>query len=163
MIRALVPGSFDPVHNGHIEVIERAAKLFDEVLVAAVRNPGKNGSLFDMAERKEMLAESLGHLENVTFDFFSGLLVDFARDHQCSGIVKGLRAVSDFETELQMAQMNERLSGIATLFIPSTSKHSFLASRLLVEVARYGGDVSTMVPECVNLRLKEKFSSVPST
>ena len=159
MRRALVPGSFDPVHNGHIEVIERASRLFDEVLVAAVLNPGKNGSLFDMDERRDMLAESLQHLDNVTFDFFNGLLVDFARDHSCNAIVKGLRAVSDFETELQMAQMNERLSGIATLFIPTTSRHSFLASRLLVEVCRYGGDVSTMVPDGVNRRLKEKFSS----
>ena len=158
MRRALVPGSFDPVHNGHIEIIERASRLFDEVLIAAVRNPGKTGSLFDMEERRDMLFEALQHLHNVQFDFFSGLLVDFAAANNVSAIVKGLRAVSDFETELQMAQMNERLTGIATLFIPTTSKHSFLASRLLVEVARYGGDVSTMVPEGVNRRLKEKFA-----
>ena len=158
MRRALVPGSFDPVHNGHIEIIERASRLFDEVLIAAVRNPGKTGSLFDMEERRDMLFEALQHLPNVQFDFFSGLLVDFAAANNVSAIVKGLRAVSDFETELQMAQMNERLTGIATLFIPTTSKHSFLASRLLVEVARYGGDVSTMVPEGVNRRLKEKFA-----
>ena len=158
MRRALVPGSFDPVHNGHIEIIERASRLFDEVLIAAVRNPGKTGSLFDMEERRDMLFEALQHLSNVQFDFFSGLLVDFAAANNVSAIVKGLRAVSDFETELQMAQMNERLTGIATLFIPTTSKHSFLASRLLVEVARYGGDVSTMVPEGVNRRLKEKFA-----
>lgn len=157
MRRALVPGSFDPVHNGHLEVIERAATLFDEVIVAAIRNPQKNEAMFTLEERKELLAESLAHLGNIRIDFFSGLLVDFAREHGVTAIVKGLRAVSDFESELQMAQMNERLSGISTVFLPTASRHSFLASRLLREVARFGGDISTMVPECVNKRLKEKF------
>lgn len=104
-----------------------------------------------------MLLESTAHLSNVTVDFFDGLLVDFAKRESCDAIVKGLRAVSDFESELQMAQMNERLTGIITMFIPTASRHSFLASRLLMEVARYGGDVSSMVPEPVNRRLKEKF------
>jgi pantetheine-phosphate adenylyltransferase len=154
--KALVPGSYDPVHNGHLEVIERASQLFDAVLVAAVRNPNKNEAMFSLEERREMLAEATAHLNNIEIEFFDGLLVDFARDRECSAIVKGLRAVSDFESELQMAQMNERLSGIVTLFIPTASRHSFLASRLLREVARYGGDISSMVPESVNRRLRER-------
>ncbi len=156
MKKVLVPGSYDPVHNGHLEVIERAAQLFDRVVLAAVHNPSKVGR-FTMEERRDMLEESTSHLTNVTIDFFDGLLVDFAKREGCDAIVKGLRAVSDFESELQMAQMNERLTGIVTLFIPTASRHSFLASRLLMEVARYGGDVASMVPEPVNRRLKEKF------
>lgn len=156
MKKVLVPGSYDPVHNGHLEVIERAAQLFDRVVLAAVHNPSKEGR-FTMEERRDMLLESTAHLSNVTVDFFDGLLVDFAKRESCDAIVKGLRAVSDFESELQMAQMNERLTGIITMFIPTASRHSFLASRLLMEVARYGGDVSSMVPEPVNRRLKEKF------
>ncbi len=155
--KALVPGSFDPVHNGHIEVIERASRLFDEVLVASVRNPNKANALFTLEERRDMLAESTAHLDNVSIDFFDGLLVTFAENQGCNAIVKGLRAVTDFETELQMAQMNERLTGMATLFIPTASRHSFLSSRLLLEVAKYGGDISSMVPEPVNRRLVEKL------
>ncbi len=157
MRKALVPGSFDPVHNGHIEVIERASRLFDEVVIASVRNPNKANQLFSLEERRDMLEESTAHLENVSIDFFDGLLVTFAEMHHCNAIVKGLRAVSDFEAELQMAQMNERLTGIATLFIPTASRHSFLSSRLLLEVARYGGDISSMIPEPVNRRLIEKL------
>ena len=156
MRKALVPGSFDLVHNGHLEVIARASELFDEVLVAAVRNPGKSGWMFTLEERRDLLAESTAHLGNVTIDFFDGLLVDFAHTHACNAIVKGLRAVSDFETELQMAHMNERLTGIVTLFIPTSARNSFLASRLLREVSRYGGDISSMVPEAVNRRLREQ-------
>lgn len=156
MRKALVPGSFDPVHNGHLEVIERAAHHFDEVLVASVRNPGKN-EFFTMEERRDMLAEATAHLPNVQIDFFTGLLVEFAQTHGCTAIVKGLRAVSDFESELQMAQMNHRLTCIDTFFIPTSSRYSFVASRLLREVARYGGDISSLVPDCVHRRLKEKF------
>ncbi len=155
--KALVPGSYDPVHNGHLEVIERASRLFDHVVVAAVRNPNKNEAMFTLEERRDMLVEATEPLGNISIEFFDGLLVDFAALHECNAIVKGLRAVSDFESELQQAQMNERLSGIATLFIPTASRHSFLASRLLREVARYGGDISSMVPESVNRRLKDKF------
>lgn len=157
MRKALVPGSFDLVHNGHLEVIARASSLFDEVVVAAVLNPGKSGSMFSLEERRDMLAESTADLGNVRIEFFDGLLVDFARDHACNAIVKGLRAVSDFETEMQMAQMNERLSGIVTLFIPTSARNSFLASRLLREVARYGGDISSMVPDSVNQRLRDRL------
>ncbi len=156
MRKCLVPGSFDPIHNGHIDVIERASALFDSVLVAAIRNPQKSEAMFTLEERKEMIAESTAHLPNIEIGFFSGLLVDFAAEHACDAIVKGLRAVTDFDSELQMAQMNERLSGIVTVFLPTVSRHSFLASRLLREVARYGGDVSTMVPEAANRRLVER-------
>src|SRR3984957_15092402 len=154
---ALIPGSFDPVHNGHLEVIERAARLFDEVVVATVRNPQKSEALFDLGERQEMLEESLAHLVNVRIVSVSTLVVNVAHDVGASAIVKGLRAVSDFENELQMAQMNRQLSGIETLFIPTTSTSAFVASRLLREVARYGGDVSAFFPKVVGLRLKEKI------
>ena len=153
-----MPGSYDPVHNGHLEVIEKASLLFDRVLVAAIRNPQKSEALFSLEERRDMIVEATAHLPNIEFGYFTGLLVDFARENACNTIVKGLRVVSDFESELQMAQMNERLSGIVTLFIPTTSKHSFLASRLLREVARFGGDISTMVPDAANRRIKEKFA-----
>jgi pantetheine-phosphate adenylyltransferase len=155
---ALFPGSFDPFHNGHLEVVERAGRLFDDVVVATLRNPQKAEPLFTLAEREEMLKEALAHLANVRIVSVSKLVVDVAQDVGASAIVKGLRAVSDFENELQMAQMNRQLSGIETLFIPTTSTSAFVASRLLREVARYGGDVSAFVPKAVALRLQEKFS-----
>jgi pantetheine-phosphate adenylyltransferase len=160
MRRALVPGSFDPIHNGHLEVIERASTLFDEVLIASVHNPDKASGTFSMDERREMIEQSCAHIGNIQVDFFHGLLVDFAHEKRCSVIVKGLRAVSDFETELQMAQMNEKLSGILTLFLPTASRHSFLSSRLLREVARFGGDVSSMVPAPVLRHLNDKFPAL---
>jgi pantetheine-phosphate adenylyltransferase len=156
---ALIPGSFDPVHNGHLEVIERAARLFDEVIVAALRNPQKSQPLFDLDERKEMLEEALAHMDNVRIVSVSTLLVNVAEDVGASAIVKGLRAVSDFDNELQMAQMNRKLSGVETLFIASSSEHSFIASRLLREVARFGGDVTAFVPKVVAKRLQEKFAN----
>jgi pantetheine-phosphate adenylyltransferase len=126
--------------------------------VATLRNPQKAEPLFNLAEREEMLKEALAHLPNVRIVSVSKLVVDVAHDVGASAIVKGLRAVSDFENELQMAQMNRQLSGIETLFIPTTSTSAFVASRLLREVARYGGDVSAFVPKAVALRLQEKFS-----
>jgi pantetheine-phosphate adenylyltransferase len=156
---ALIPGSFDPVHNGHLEVIERASRLFDEVIVAALRNPQKSQPLFDLDERKEMLEEALAHMDNVRIVSVSTLLVNVAEDVGASAIVKGLRAVSDFDNELQMAQMNRKLSGVETLFIASSSEHSFIASRLLREVARFGGDVTAFVPKVVAVRLQEKFAN----
>jgi pantetheine-phosphate adenylyltransferase len=155
---ALIPGSFDPFHNGHLEVVERAGRLFDDVVVATLRNPQKAEPLFNLAEREVMLKEALAHLANVRIVSVSKLVVDVAHDVGATAIVKGLRAVSDFENELQMAQMNRQLSGIETLFIPTTSTSAFVASRLLREVARYGGDVSAFVPKVVWLRLQEKFS-----
>ena len=159
MTVALFPGSFDPLHNGHVEVVERAGQLFDEVVVATLRNPQKAQPLFSLDEREEMLSEALGHLDNVRIVSVATLVVTVARDIGATAIIRGLRAVSDFENELQMAQMNRQLSGIDTLFIPTSSTTSFVASRLLREVARYGGDVSSFVPASVALRLKEKFGA----
>ncbi len=158
MTVALIPGSFDPVHNGHLEVVERAGRLFDEVVVAVLRNPQKAEPLFTLGEREEMLREATVHLANVRIVSVSTLVVEVAHEVGASAIVKGLRAVSDFENELQMAQMNRQLSGIETLFIPTSSTSSFVASRLLREVARYGGDVSAFVPKVVAARLQEKFA-----
>jgi pantetheine-phosphate adenylyltransferase len=157
MTIALVPGSFDPFHNGHLEVVERATRQFDSVVVAALRNPQKSGVLFTLEQRRDMMAESMTHLPTVSIVSVSTLLVEVAKEVKASVIVKGLRAVSDFESELQMAQMNRQLSGVETLFIPTSSSHSFIASRLLREVARYGGDVSAFVPPAVNRALIEKF------
>jgi len=154
---ALFPGSFDPVHNGHLEVLQGAARLFDHVVVAAF-NSTKGEPLFSLAEREEMLREVVGTIDGVTVTSFDSLVVDVARQVGASVLVRGLRAVSDFESELQMAQMNNHLSGIDTVFIPTSSSSSFLASRLIREVARYGGDVSGLVPEPVGKRLAERFS-----
>jgi len=154
---ALCPGSFDPVTLGHIDIIERSSRHFEQVIVAVIRNPQKTQSLFTLEERQEMLAECTAHLPNLRIEFFKGLLVDFAREHGADAIVKGLRAVSDFDYELQMAQMNQRLSGIDTFFLSTSPKHSFLSSSLVKEVARYGGDVSSMVPAVVAQRLKDRF------
>lgn len=154
MTIALFPGSFDPFHNGHLEALERATGLFDEVVVASLRNPQKAEPLFTIEEREEMLAESLVHLPTVRIVAMSSLVVELAKEVGATVIVKGLRAVSDFESELQMAQMNRELSGIETLFIPTGSQYAYIASRLIREVARFGGDVSGLVPEPVNRRLK---------
>lgn len=155
---ALCPGSFDPVTNGHIDIIERTARYFDRVIVAVGGNPSKTQPLFTIEERLAMLDEVTEHLANVQLDVFKGLLVDFATEHGANSIVKGLRAVSDFDYELQMAQMNQRLSGIDTFFISTSPQHSFLSSSLVREVARFGGDVSSMVPKNVADRLATMFS-----
>lgn len=157
MTVALFPGSFDPFHNGHLEVVERAVRLFDEVVVAALRNPQKSHPMFDLEERQEMLEEALAHLPSVRIVSVSTLVVNVARDVGASAIVRGMRAVSDYENELQMAQMNRQLSGVETVLIPTSSSHSFIASKLLKEVVRFGGDVSPFVPETVLKRLEDKF------
>ena len=154
MTIALFPGSFDPFHNGHLEVVERATKLFDSVVVAVLRNPQKAEPLFTIEAREEMVGESLSHLPTVRIIGMSTLVVDVAREIGASAIIKGLRAVGDFESELQMAQMNRELTGIETLFLPTAAEHAYIASRLIREVARYGADVSGLVPEPVNQRLK---------
>ncbi|MEO7836417.1 MAG: pantetheine-phosphate adenylyltransferase [Acidimicrobiales bacterium] len=160
MRTALVPGSFDPLHNGHLEVIESAARLFDRVVVSAVRDPKKGEPLFTYEERREMIRESVSHLPNVDVAFFDTLVVDLARKMGADVIVKGLRVASDFEHELQMAQMNEAISGVATLFLPCASSSSFIASSLLREIARLGGAsrVSSMLPAPVAKRMEEKFA-----
>ena len=155
----LFPGSFDPFHNGHLEIVERASRLFDFVIVATMRNPQKGEPLFELAERVEMIEEAVSHLSNVKIVSFSNLVVELARDVNARAIVKGLRAVSDFEVEMQMAQMNFQLSGIETLLIPTGATHAFIASKLIREVARFSGDVSSFVPPCVARRLKEKYGN----
>lgn len=157
MSKVVCPGSFDPVTNGHLDIIERSSHLFDEVVVAVLVNESKQG-LFTMDERIEMLHEATDHLDNITIDTFEGLLVDYCKEHGISGIVKGLRAVSDFDYELQMAQMNNRLTGVDTIFIPTSPEYSFLASSLVKEVAKWGGDVAGLVPPNVLARLRQTFN-----
>jgi pantetheine-phosphate adenylyltransferase len=155
--RCVCPGSFDPVTNGHLDVIERAGRLYDQVTVAIMINNSKRG-MFEVEERAELLREVTAGLGNVVFDSHHGLLVDYCRDHAIPVIVKGLRAVTDFDYELQMAQMNHRLTGVETLFVATSPEHSFLSSSLVKEVATYGGDVSGLVPEAVLRRLAKRLS-----
>lgn len=157
MRRAVCPGSFDPVTNGHLDIIGRAADLFDEVVVAVLVNKGKH-SLFTVAERIEMLEKVTAPHPNVTIGSFHGLLVDYCRDNGIHAIVKGLRAVTDFDYELQMAQMNHRLSGVDTFFIPGNPLYSFLSSSLVKEVATYGGDVSHLLPPSIEQRMKDRLA-----
>lgn len=155
MTAALCPGSFDPPTNGHIDVIERTSRHFERVVVAVIANPSKK-PLFSLERRKGMLAEALAHVDNVEIDAFDGLLVDFARERQIGVIVKGLRAVSDFEYELQMAEMNAALApGLDTMFVTAKPAWAFLSSSLVKEVARFGGVVEGLVPEGVARALKE--------
>ena len=161
MRRAVCPGSFDPVTNGHLDIVRRASRLFDEVTVGVLVNPNKQG-LFSVDERLTMLGDVVTGLDNVKVEAFEGLLVDFCRDHDIDAIVKGLRAVSDFDTELQMAQMNASLSGVETVFVPTSPEWSFLASSLVKEVARFGGDVSGLVPSEVLTRRTERLGSLPT-
>ena len=156
MARVLYPGSFDPFHNGHRELVETAAYLFDEVVVAAMRNPQKGEPLFTLDERKDMIRESISHLDNVEITQFSSLVVDLARQVGADFIIKGLRAPSDFESEMAQAQMNLAVSGVHTLFIPSASANSFIQSKFIRDIARFGGDVSGMVPDPVAKRLKDR-------
>jgi pantetheine-phosphate adenylyltransferase len=157
---ALFPGSFDPFHNGHLEIVETAAKLFDHIVVAPVRNPQKGEPLFSLEERRAMIADSVAHVPNVSIDSFSSLVVDLARDLGVDVIVKGLRVASDAEAELQQAQINKAVSGIETLFIPCSSAYSFIASKYVREFARFGGAdrIGTMIPAPVFTKLKEKFA-----
>jgi pantetheine-phosphate adenylyltransferase len=154
--KAVCPGSFDPVTNGHLDIIERASRLYDEVTVGVLVNRSKRG-LFTLEERMALLAEVTAPLGNIRIEAFDGLLVDFCRDRGIPAIVKGLRAVSDFDYELQMAQMNHRLAGVETLFVATNPLYSFLSSSLIKEVAAFGGDVSGLVPDTVAHRLAERL------
>ena len=158
MVRVLYPGSFDPLHNGHVDVVEAAARLFDEVVVAVMVNPQKDSSLFDLDERQAMIEESTSHLTGVSVITFAGLAVDAALAAEADALVKGLRTVSDFDSEMTMAQTNLAVSGVPTVFLPSISATSFVASRYIREIAREGRDVSALVPEPVAWRLKERFA-----
>lgn len=158
MAKAVCPGSFDPVTNGHLDVFGRAARLFDEVVVAVLINKTKT-SLFTVEERIGMIEEVVTPYPNVRVDAFHGLLVDYCREHGIGAIVKGLRAVSDFDYELQMAQMNHRLTGVETLFVSTNPLYSYLSSSLVKEVATYGGDVTGLVPDIVLPRLRERVGA----
>ena len=157
-LTALCPGTFDPVTNGHLDVVRRAAGMFDGVVVAVLENPSK-APLFTVQERAALLEESLRDLPNVRVGSFGGLLVDYARSQGADLIVKGLRAVSDYEYEIQMAQMNQRIGGIETLFLATSPKWSFLSSSLVKEVARHGGDVEGLVPDAVRKALRRPTGS----
>jgi pantetheine-phosphate adenylyltransferase len=156
--RVVYPGSFDPVTNGHLDIIGRAAKLYDQVVIAIGVNNAKSG-LFTVDERMDMLAQATEHYGNVTVESFSGLLVEFCRDRDIPAIVKGLRAVSDFDFELQMAQMNHSLADVETLFMATNPLYSFLSSSLVKEVATYGGEVSGLVPPVVLRQLTARLCS----
>ncbi|GAA4571146.1 pantetheine-phosphate adenylyltransferase [Planotetraspora kaengkrachanensis] len=156
MRRVVCPGSFDPVTNGHLDIIGRTSRLYDEVVVAVLINVEKK-SLFTVDERIEMLTAVTKEYGNVRVEKFHGLLVDFCKQQGIPAIVKGLRAISDFDYELQMAQLNYRMSGVETLFMSTNPEYSFLSSSRLKEIARYGGDVSGLVPDLVNELLVERL------
>lgn len=157
---AIYPGSFDPVTNGHLDLIERASKLFGRLVVAILLNPEKDGPFFPVPERVEMLKEVVGHLPNVEVDTFKGLLVDYARRKDARVIVRGIRAVSDYEFELQMALMNRQLApGLETVFMLPAQAYSYLSSRLVREVASLGGSIKELVPPTVEARIRAKVGS----
>lgn len=162
MAKAVCPGTFDPVTNGHLDIIERAARLFDQVFVVVFQNPEKS-PLFDVKERVWMLRESTGHIPNVSVGESNGLLVDFARKAGAQAIVKGLRAVSDFEYEFQMALMNKKLEpGIETLFVATAAEHAYLSSSMVKMLAGFGACTRGLVPPVVHERLRRKFESGPA-
>jgi pantetheine-phosphate adenylyltransferase len=157
MRKAIYPGSFDPLTNGHLDVIQRAAKLFDEVIVAVAKSESKN-PLFSLRDRVRMVAESVKHIPNAKADSFDGLLVEYAQRCSAGAVVRGLRAVSDFEFEFQLALMNRKLNEqIETIFMMPRDTYTFLSSRIIKEIARLGGDISSFVPENVQTALKEKL------
>jgi len=158
MRRAIYPGSFDPVTNGHLDVIERARKLFDEVVVAVAHNDEKK-PLFSLEDRLDLLGETAGKIDNVRIAEFEGLLVEFARREEAGAVIRGLRAISDFEFEFQMALMNRKLEAeVETIFLMPKEEYTYLSSRIVKEIARLGGDVSGFVPACVAKALRSKFS-----
>ena len=157
MTAALVPGSFDPPTNGHLDVIERCVGIFDKVIVGVIRNPSKS-PLFDESERIEMLAELCSQWDTVSVGSFDGLLVDYAKQTGADVVVKGLRAITDFDYEFQMSQMNRHLSGIVTLFVATKPEYGYLSSSLVKEVSRLGGEVDALVPASVAAAMKERYA-----
>ncbi len=163
MRTGIYPGSFDPITNGHLDVIRRAAKLFDRVIVAIATNDAKT-PLFTLQERQELVARSIGHFKNTSVDTFTGLLVDYVQKKEGDAIIRGLRAVSDFEFEFQLALMNRKLNErVETIFMMPKDIYTFLSSRMVKEIARLGGNVSEFVPAGVNAALREKFPQSTST
>ncbi|MFM1952197.1 MAG: hypothetical protein RJA33_991 [Actinomycetota bacterium] len=158
MKRAVCPGSFDPITYGHLDIIERASKHFDEVIVAVFVNRKKEG-LFSIEERLHMISSNIAHLSNVKVDSGAGLLVDYCKVNKVTAIVKGLRAVTDFDYELQMAQVHTQASGVETMFMATSPIHSFLSSSIVKELAYYGGDVSSMVPANVHAALQSRAAT----
>jgi pantetheine-phosphate adenylyltransferase len=160
MRRVVCPGSFDPVTNGHLDIIGRVARLYDEVVVGVLVNQSKTG-LFTIDERLEMLREVTRQYPNVRVEAFQGLLVDFCKANDIDAVIKGIRAASDFDYELQMAQMNVGLAGVETLFMATNPLYSFVSSSLIKDVAKWGGDVTQHVPELVAARLHERLAQKP--
>lgn len=157
MNKAVYPGSFDPVTNGHLDIIRRSAKVFDKVIVAVLNNPNKN-PMFDLEERVELIKHATSDLPNIEIDFFSGLLIDYVQEKKVDVIIKGLRAVSDFEYEFQMALMNKKLNeDVETLFMTTNSKYSYLSSSLIKEVFKFGGCIEGLVPDIVIEKMKKKL------
>ena len=157
MKRVVCPGSFDPITFGHLDIVERASSIFDEVVIAVMVNKTKQ-TLFTVEERMEMTKEVTSKFPNVKVDSWSGLLVDYCKTNDISIIVKGLRAVTDFDYELQMSQINLQLQGVETLFISTAPAHSFLSSSLVKEIASHGGDVSSYIPAVLLERLKDRLA-----
>ncbi|MFD2171422.1 pantetheine-phosphate adenylyltransferase [Tumebacillus lipolyticus] len=157
---AIYPGSFDPITLGHLDIAERGAKVFEKVIIVVMVNPHKN-PLFTIEERKELIRQAVRHLPNVEVDSYTGLQVDYAREKSSKVIIKGLRAVSDFESELQMASLNRHMYEDAeTLFIPTNHKYSYLSSSIVKEIARHGGPFSDLVPADVEIAMREKYKNL---
>ena len=162
-IVAIYPGSFDPVTNGHLDLIHRGAKLFDRLIVAIARNLDKGEPLFDLDERKEMLQAMIGDLDNVTVDIFEGLLVTYCIQQNANAVLRGIRAVSDYEFELQMALMNRKMEPrVETVFMMPAEKYSYLSSRIVREIAKLGGPLTGLVPEMVEQRVRQKVAQKQS-
>lgn len=157
MTKAVCPGSFDPVTNGHVDIFARAAKSFDEVIVLVTANPNKQSGLFTIEERMDMIRQATNHIPNITVDTWGGLLVDYTTANKVGALVKGLRSSLDYDYELPMAQMNRHLSGVNTFFLMTDEKYGYISSSLCKEVAKYGGDVSGLVPDHVVKAMNAKF------
>ena len=157
MSTAVCPGSFDPITNGHLDIVTRASRHFDEVVVLVTGNPTKSSGLFTVDERVELIREATAHLPGVRVDSWGGLLVDYTSAHHITALVKGLRSSLDYEYELPMAQMNRRLTGVDTYFLLTDEKYGYISSSLTKEVAKYGGDITGLVPDIVREAMLEKY------